>query len=266
MDLLNNLYFEIKPIFHTFTFEIRLQLKKFVIFSGISILILFLDQFIRTIQTQFLDDQFYFYKYGLGPFTLIISFAVSFLFGGIICSEFKNKTGLEIIPLIHRYKLILGKYLANSLLVIGIISVYYLTMALFAYYFFAGPLLKTLLYSFSFAVLYALALGSIATFLSSFLRSIIPIILIIVGYTFIGDLIITSIIRGINNQLEPLFSFDYLFNIVENILYPNFTQWNRLSPSGIWMFPSIEGALIILSLYIVSFLVLSILLFKRREF
>ena len=266
MDSLNNLYLEIKPIFHTITFQIRLQWKKAVIFSGISILALFLNNFITTIQAQALDSQYMFYVFGLYFFPLFISLAVSFLFGGIISSECKNKTGLEIIPLIHRYKLILGKYFANSLLVIGIISVHYLTMALFGYYFFAGPLLKTLLYSFSFAVLYALALGSIATFLSSIFRSMIPVIIIIVGYFFMGDPMIRYSILYINSRIEPLFSFDYLFQIVVNILYPYFSEWNRRDPTGVWLFPGIEEALIVFSLYIVLFLVLSILIFKHKKF
>ncbi|KKN41381.1 hypothetical protein LCGC14_0723770 [marine sediment metagenome] len=85
---------------------------------------------------------------------IIIVLAVNLFFGNIICSEFKNKTGFEILPLINRYKLLVGKYLANSTLVIGNVIVHYLTMALYGYYFYGSPILSTLLYSFGFAVLY----------------------------------------------------------------------------------------------------------------
>lgn len=265
MDSLNNIYYKIKPIFHTIIFEIRLQMKKFIIFSGITFVLLFLSSYIAYIFDQPLQTQVQFYEFGITYFPIVIVLAVSFFFGVSICSEFKNKTGLEILPLINRHKLILGKFLANLVLVVGIITVYYLTMALFAYNFFGGPLLKTLLYSFGFAVLYTLALGSIATFLSSFLRSITPVIIIMVGYIFIGDLIISSLIMNINKELEPLYSFNYLFEIIENILDPYFSTKDRRTMDGYWRFPSIEGALTLLSLYIVLFLILGTLLFKRRE-
>lgn len=266
MDSLNNVYNIIKPIFHTFVFEIRLQMKKFVIFSGMIFALLFLNSYIAYIVDQPLGSQAYFYEYGTSYFFMIIVLTVSFFFGGSICSESKNKTGLAILPLINRYKLIIGKYFANLVLVIGITTIYYLTMALFAYNFYGGPLLNTLLHSFGFAVLYALALGSIATFLSSFLPSKTPVIIIMVGYILIWDLIISSLILGVSGEIEPLYSLSYIFEIIKYILYPDFSTMDRRTIDGRWLFPSIEGTLILISLYIVLFFILATLLFKRREF
>lgn len=267
MDSLYNVYYNIKPITHTFVFEIRLQMKKFVIFSGMTFVLLFLTSYIAYIFNQILPySQAYFYERGTTYFLIIIVLAVSFFFGGSICSEFKNKTGLAILPLINRYKLIIGKYFANLVFVIGITTVHYLTMALFAYNFYGGPLLNTLLYSFGFAVLYALALGSIATFLSSFLPSKTPVIIIMVGYILIWDLIISSLILGVSGEIEPLYSLSYIFEIIMYILYPDFSTMDRRTIDGRWLFPSIKGALILLSLYTVLFFILGTLLFKRREF
>ncbi len=268
MNSLNNFYYKIKPVFHTFIFEIRLQMKKFIIFPVATILLLFLNSYLPYIlYTPLESSQAYFYEFGTIYFIIIIVLAVSIFFGGIICSEFKNKTGLEVLPLINRYKLLIGKYFANLILVIGIVAVHYLTMALFGYNFYGGPLLKTLLYSFGFAVLYVLALGSIVTFLSSIMPSITPVIVIMSGYVLILDNILSFLILGINSELEPLYSLGYLFTIITKIFFPDFSTMERRDTfTGGWLFPSIEGALALLSLYTVIFFIFSIILFKHREF
>ena len=267
MELLNKGYYKIKPIFHTFFFEVKLQMKKFTVFSVVTILLLILNSYINYVLNQPLaHSQADFYEFGTSYFLIIIVLAVSFFFGGIICSEFKNKTGLEILPLINRYKLIIGKYFANLSLVIGILAVHYLTMALFGYNFYGGPLLKTLLYSFGFAVLYVFALGSIVTFLSSIMPSITPIIVIMSGFVLIGDTIMNFLIMGINSELEPLYSLGYLFNIIRYILYPDFSTMERRNTfTGRWLFPSIGGALAYLSLFAIIFFIFGALIFKRRE-
>jgi ABC-type transport system involved in multi-copper enzyme maturation permease subunit len=268
MNLLNAVYYSIKPIFHTLIFEIKLQIKKFIIFSVITFALLFLDSYINYFLNQPLpSSQASYYQFGTTYFLIIIVLVVSFFFGGIICSEFKDKTGLEILPLTSRLKLVIGKYLANVVLITGIIGVQYSSMALFAYNFYGGPLLNTLLYSFSLAILYALAIGSITIFLSSFLPSKTLVIIIIVGYILIGDLIINSlIITSTSEGIEPLYSLTYIFQIVTYSLYPDFSTMERRTLDGSWLFPSLEGALILLSLYIVFFFILGALLFKHREF
>ena len=257
---------KVKPVFHTLSFEITLHVKKFLIFSVITILSLILNNYIvYVLRTSLPTSQAFFYEFGTIYFQIIVVFAVSFFFGGMICSEFKNKTGLEVLPLINRYKLIIGKYLANSILVIGIVAVHYLTMILLGFYFYGGPILNTLLHSFSFAVLYVLALGSIATFLSSFMPSITPVIIITSGLVILGFPIIDNLIMTISIEFEPLYSLMYLYNIIRYILYPDFSTMDR-SSYGRWHFPSVEGALTALLLYAIIFFIFASILFKRREF
>ncbi len=270
MDVLNRVYVGIKPVFYTLIFEIRLHIKKFVIFSTATILLLTLNSYIAYGLGSFPSlpySQVDFYQFGSSYFIIIIVLAVSFFFGGTICSEFKNKTGLAVLPLTNRYKLLFGKYIANLILVIGITAVHYLTMALFGYNFYGGPLLITLISSFGFTVLFILALSSIVTFLSSIMPSITPVIVLLVGYVIIGDSILSSLIMGINSELEPLYSFFYLFSIISYSFYPEFSTMKRRDPyTGRWLFPSIEGALVVLLLFAIIFFILGALLFKRREF
>jgi len=266
---INNVYIEIKPIFHTFSFEIKLQMKKFLIFSVVTILLLTLNSYLPyiTISSRSMPpSQARFYEFGNITLILIIVLAVSFFFGGVICSEFKNKTGMVILPLTNRFKLLIGKYFANLVFVIGIAAVYYLIMALFAYNFYGGPLIKNLVYSFGFAILCILALGSIAIFLSSIMPSKISVIVILIGYVIILEPILSFFIWGINIKLEPLYSLDYLFNIINYVLYPNFSTLDRRDYFGQWIYPSIEVAVTFLSIYTVTFFIFGFLLFKRREF
>ncbi|MFW9970030.1 MAG: hypothetical protein ACFFDF_07495 [Candidatus Odinarchaeota archaeon] len=267
MNSLYSAYYSLKPVVYTFILELKLQFKKFIIFSGMIFFLIFLVEYLGPLIGQPLDSIIDFYKHGIDYLLITLVLAVSIFFGGIICSEYKNKTGLTIVPLVNRYKLILGKYLANVVLVSGTTSVFYLTITLFAYNFYGGPLLNTVPYSFGLALLYALALSSIAIFLSSCLPSISTVILTMVGYFIVIDVIIFSFIFGTSGEIEPLYSFSYLFQIISYILYPNFSTMARRDEfTDQWLFPSIEGALILLSLYIILFFILGILLFKYRKF
>ena len=120
----------------------------------------------------------------------------------------------------------------------------------------------------SLATILLLTLNSyIAYILSSFMPSIASVSVIMAFYVFIGDSILSSIIMGINSELEPLYSFYYLFSIIGYIFYPEFSTMERINPyTGRWLFPSIEGAFVVLSLIAIIFFILSSLLFKRREF
>ena len=73
-------------------------------------------------------------------------------------------------------------------------------------------------------------------------------------------------------RIEPLYSLTYLGNIISKIIYPEFSTMERYYeyPSGnitirTWLFPSAEGALIVLTLYGIVFFLLGYLLFKRRQ-
>ncbi len=207
LDFLINASYSIKPVIYTFFLELRLQFKKFVIFLCLTFVVLFLLSFVNYIFNRLPHSLPLFYEILTDYLFMIIIFAVSVFFGGIICSEYKSKTGLVVLPLINKNKVILGKYLANVVLVSGIVVVFYLTLTLFAYYFYGGPLLNTILYSFGFAILYTLALGSIAIFLSSFLPSIIPVIIIMVGYILTWDSYLSQFFADSNGEWSQYILF-----------------------------------------------------------
>ncbi len=276
MKPFNNLYLKVKPIFHTFLFEITLNIKKFIIFSSITILLLIFSSYLVHVLSPFGSlptPQAGFYDIGIMYFNIIAIFAVCFFFSGIICSEYKNKTGLIVLPLINKYKLIIGKYLANSILVIGIAGVHYLAMILLGYYFYGGPILNRLILSFGFVILYIFALGSIVTFFSSFMSSETPVIIAMSGLVLFGfEYIIDPVIMAIFINFEPNYSLSYLYKITRWIIYPDYSTMDRYIEETIgnitfkrWFIPSIEGALIFLLLYSIIFFILASILFKKRE-
>ena len=273
MDLLNNISGKIKPIFHTFLFEISLSIKKFIIFSIIVIFQLFLFNYIRFINGSMLSGRLdLFYIDGTNLFVQIIILAVCFFFSGIICSEYKDKTGLIIMPLINKYKLLIGKYLANLCLVIGIAVIHYSFLILLGYNFYGEPIINTWILSFGFCVLYIFALSSIVTFVSAFMPSPVPVIVLVGGLAVIGFEFIDLFVMRMLYDFEPLYSLTYLSKIIPNILDLDFFTTKRYVEEGFpkvlykqWYVPSVEGALTMLLLYGIIFFILAILIFKRKE-
>ena len=269
MKKLANLIANLKVVSHSISFEVKLQKKKFIIFSIITLFFYSLTTIVPYVFISSMDlpfnSQFDLYQYSIFIFMTILFLTTGFFFSGIVCTEYKKKTGLTLLPLIHKHNLIIGKYVANFLLVLGIAAIQYFLMALLAFYFFAEPIPPSLFLSFAYLALYILALASITTFLSSFMPSAGPVIIIIVALNFFGFSIFDVFVTP--TGIEPLYSLTYLSNIISNIVYPEFSTMVRyydFTPR-FWRFPSAEGALIVLTLYAMVFFLLGYLLFKRRQ-
>lgn len=268
----------LKPIYDTIVFEIKKQQKKFYFFLAVAILVVFLvGYFLHLIPGYLLPDtQADYFSNGLTFISFLTLFAACLFFSGIICSEFDKKTGFIVFPKINKYKLILGKYLGNLLLVSFIVTVYYFFLALLGFFYYGGPINIRLFYSFGFALLYVIALSSFVTLFSSFLRSenitiIITLIILLIGLN-IADQIVTLVFR---DTFEPLYSVSYLGNLITSILrnpFPDpryvespFSGMGRSFVFGSWITPTIEMGTTLLIVYIVVFFVLAAILFKRRQ-
>ncbi len=239
-------------------FELTLQVKKFIIFSCIVFLQLFLNGYIRILFLKTLPTSLDFFYYdGTYYFILIINIAVCYFFSGIICSEYKDKTGLVILPLINKNKLVIGKYLANLLLVILITFVHFSLLILFGYNFYGEPIFNTWILSFWVAILYIITLGSIVTFFSSFMSSSTLIIVFITGLTFIGFDFIDGFVMSLFSDLQPIYSLSHLSKLILDITFIDFDITQK--------YISIEAILMIMLFYVTIFLILALYLFKRRE-
>jgi len=282
MEIRNEKGIGLKPILDTVIFEMKKQKKKLYFFLGITILIAVLLVFILQLIPGYLlsDTQAGFFSGGLNFISFLTLFAACLFFSGIICSEFNKRTGFIVFPKINKYKLIIGKYLGNLILVVGIVTVYYFILGLFGLYYYGGPINVRFFYSYGFAVLYIIALSSFVTLFSSFMKNvnvtiIITLIILLIGLN-IADQIITLIFK---DAFEPLYSLAYLGLLITNILQNPFPDPRYVEFSfggmgmgfggdftfGTWLTPSIGIGTTLLIVYIVVFFLLAALLFKRRQ-
>ena len=265
MEGLNKFKRVVRPILSTIFLELKLQKLKFVIFSSVSIVLFILTGVIPYLSNT-PSNQADYLQYVSNFYLFMVILSIGIFFSGIICSEYQRKTGLTSFPLINKSQLILGKYIANYIMVIGIGVIYFSCMGIFSYYLYGGPILHTIFISFSFLALYLLALASFTAFLSSFMPSPLPVFAIITGFLLFGGFIIDPVVRSLSANLEPLYSLSYLYNIVSYTLYPNFSSIERYHELGnLWRFPSAAGATISLTTYAIAFLILAYLIFRRRK-
>jgi ABC-type transport system involved in multi-copper enzyme maturation permease subunit len=255
----------IKPIYHTIKLELRVQRNKFIIFSLLTIIIAFLGNFISGI-SGLSWPLYYFYMAGLWWFIFTIAFSASFFFSGIICSDYKKKTGAMIIPLIKRYQFFMGKFISNYLYTILIAVIQYSAMYLFGFYYYGPLFLDTPLLSLMLVILYLLALGALISFFSSFLPSETYVIIITLALYFFGFSMIESLINEINPHIEPLFSLRYLYNIIVQIIDPNYSINPRFDEfTNEWSYPTANGAVLALSLQAIIFLTLTLYFLKKKQ-
>ncbi len=273
----------LSPIYHTIIFEMKKQKKKLYFFTFIAILIAVLTGYILQLFPEFLlsATQAEFFSGGLNFISFITLFAACLFFSGIICSEFNKRTGFIVFPKINKYKLIIGKYLGNLILVVFIVAVYYLILGLFGFLYYGGPINIRIFYSFGFAVLYVVALSSFVTLFSSFMKNvnitiIITLVILLMGFN-IADQIITLVFA---DTFEPLYSLAYLGNLISSVLQNPFPDPRYVEFSfggmgggmmggdfsfGSWVTPSIFMGTTLLLVYIVACFLLAAILFKRRQ-
>lgn len=277
-DGLKFAYLEVKPVIHTFVFELKKQWKKFVGFLVISVLIvvlqsfilyiLFVDNLLPTTHSDYLSGGLIFLT------SFIILFASCFFFAGIICAEFSDKTGYIVFPKINKYKLIIGKYLGNLFLETVVIAIYYFLVGFLSYFFydqFSGTLLIRYFISFVFAFLYMIAMSSFVTFFSSLMRSVNVTIVSTIMILFIGFNMAQSFLMMLAPEIEPIYFLSYIGTLITSILLIEFPDPNYSEISfqnftfRTWLTPTIEMGLLVLFLYITIGFILAAYLFKRRQ-
>lgn len=274
----------ISPIYHTIIFQMKKQKKKLYFFTVITIVIAVLSGYILQLFPNNLlpQTQAEYFSSGLGFISFITLIAACLFFSGIICSEFNKRTGFIVFPKINKYKLIIGKYLGNLILVTILVTIYYFILGLLGFLYYGGPINIRLFYSYGFAILYVVALSSFVTLFSSFMKNVnitivITLVILLMGFN-IADQIITFVFA---DAFEPLYSIAYLGNLITSILQnpfpdPRYVEFSfgGMGPGGMgggdfsfgmWQTPSVFWGTTLLVWYIVGCFTLAALLFKRRQ-
>lgn len=275
MVKLKDIFYEMKPILNTYVFEIKQQKRKFIVFSVISGLICLLTNFILNsafAEFNLANNLMEYLRGGVGFVTMFVLFASCFFFSGIICSEFNTKTGFVVFPKINKYKLIIGKYLGNLTMIIGVMSIYYFILGLLGLYYYTGPIPVQFYYSFGICIVYIIMLSAFVTFFSSFMRSVNITIVATILLLLIVFQIVDSIVVMTNPDFEPLYSFNYLSGLISEIIQEKFPtnryvdqEFERGFRFRQWITPTIEMGITVMFLYAALFLLLASIIFKRKQ-
>ncbi|TFF94775.1 MAG: hypothetical protein EU544_04060 [Promethearchaeota archaeon] len=268
--------FKIEPIWHTYVFELKKNLKKFLIFCIVIGSIGFSFGFLLELipQQNLPPTQADYFQSALGFIVWIIYFSVSFFFAGIICSEFSEKTGYIIFPKINKYKLITGKYFSNLTYTLGLLVIYYFVMGILGILYYGFPLDSKLFLSLGIALLFTVACSSFVTFFSSFFKNVSMTIVSCILILLIGFSIADQIVVLNNPDIEPLYSYDFLSRLIVYVLEQDFpsTVSERYEDMEfenfiirIWITPSIEMGITIMTIYSVLFLGLAMIIFTRKQ-
>jgi len=259
------------PLFKTYLLEFKLRWKRiliiiiiFLIFS-ISLILFYPYHFDVG---EFLQDE-------LGYFKIFITFISSFFFSDIICDEYNKKTGYIVFPKISKFTLIAGKYFSNLSVTIMLIVFYYLILNISAVLVYDTVIIEILL-SFGIAILYTITLSIIILFLSAILPNANLISIFFILISFIGFPMMEQVLTVINQEIEPIFSLNYIGNLIVYTIpggLINNRRWtwvyyagDTLPPVKMWLTPTIGIGILIPIIYIVIFMFLALVLIERKEF
>ncbi len=269
------------PFLRTYLLELRLRWKK-ILFSAIItvVFVLFFSSFYpyHYDKGTFFRDEITYYKF----FLLFLS---CFLFSDIVCSEFTMKTGYIMFPKINRNKLIAGKYFANLSIIILLVLLHYLILNISVMVIYDALILEWLI-SLGIATMYTITLSAFILLFSTIIPKVNLTSIIVILIYFIGFSILEQVFTAINQELEPIVSLNYIGNLINHVVpggLPNYRlyggqlpwgqRWNwvyyagdTLPPVKLWLTPTIEVAILIMSFYTALFFLLTFLALKRKEF
>lgn len=272
----NKIYLSLKEIYTTIIFELKRQYKIFLGFTITSILFAFLLSIVPyTLIPDYPlpETQADYFREGLQFFTIIVTVAACLFFGNLICSEYSNKTGYILFPIIKKQKLFIGKFIACLIYIYLIIGVFYLILGLAGLTFY-GELIDLYYISLGIALFWTISMCCFITFLSSFMKNTTLTIITSITFLLIGDRIIGLLLSLIAPEFEPFYSLNYASNILIYIFEDDFLlgtmiryheQFRMGYETITWITPTIEAGLIIIISYIGLSLILAFFFIKRRQ-
>ncbi|TFG22523.1 MAG: hypothetical protein EU533_04175 [Promethearchaeota archaeon] len=179
-----------------------------------------------------------------------------------------------MFPKISKYKLIAGKYLSNLSIIIVLIVIYYLILTISAIITYDTIILEVY-NSLGIAIFYTIALSILMIFFSAIMpkanfATIAAIVIILVGFPMMEQALTL-----INQEIEPLFSLNYAGNSIAYVIPGGLLENRRwvwvyyagdtLPPIKVWVTPTIEMGLIIISSFIITFSFLTLIVVRNKE-
>ncbi len=258
------------PILRTYFLELRLRWKRVLFFYFTTVFFALLYSFFY----PYHFDEGRFYRNALTYLRIFLIFVSCFFFSDIVCSEFSKKTGYIMFPKINKYKLFLGKFVANLNIIILLVILYYLTMN-FSTMVIYNTIIPESYLSLGIAIIYTITLSTLILFLSSIMPSVNFTTITVILLYLIGFPILEQVLTAINQEIEPIFSLFYVGNLINHTIpggLPIGKRWiwvyyagDTLPPIKVWLTPTIEVGILIMSFYTVLFFLFMLLAIKRKE-
>ncbi len=259
------------PILRTYFLEFRLRWKRVLFFYITTVLFALLFSFFY----PYHFDEGNYYRKGIDYFRFFLIFVSCFFFSDTVCSEFSKKTGYIMFPKINKYKLFLGKFVANLNIIILLVIIYYLTMN-FSSMVVYNTIIPESYLSLGIAIIYAITLSVLILFFSSIMPTVNFTTIIVILLFLIGFPLLEQTLTAINQEIEPIFSLSYVGNLINHMIPGGLLGGERwvwvpyadetLPPVKRWLTPTIEVGILIMILYTLLFLLLTFLTLKRKEF
>ncbi len=260
------------PFLRIFLLELRLRWKRVLVSSIITVVFVLL---ISSLSPYSFDDKGAFFRYELTFFKFFIIFVSCFFFSDIVSSELAKKTGSILFPNINKYTLIGGKYIANLSIIILLVIVHYLILNISVMVIYDSVILE-LYISLGIAIIYTITLSALILSLGTIMPKVNLTIIIVIFIYLLGFPILEQVLTAINQEIEPIFSLIYIGNLINYVVpggLPGGRRWNwayyaddPLNPVKLWITPTIEVGILIMSFYTTMLFLFTVLALKRKEF
>lgn len=179
-----------------------------------------------------------------------------------------------MFPKINRFKLFIGKYLANLNIIIFLVILHYLIVDISILVIYNTVILESYL-SLGIAVFYTITLSTIILLFSTIIPKVNITTLIVILLYIVGFPILEQALTAINQELEPIFSLNYIGNLINYVIPGGLDGGRRwtwvyyagdtLPPVKVWLTPTIEAGVLMMSLYIILAILFTFLNLKKKE-
>ncbi|MHA1107276.1 MAG: hypothetical protein ACTSPN_16405 [Promethearchaeota archaeon] len=126
------------------------------------------------------------------------------------------------------------------------------------------------------AIMYTITLSAIILLFSTIIPKVNFTSVAVILIFLIGFPILEQVTTAINQDIEPILSLTYIGNLLNYVIpggLPFGRRWNwvyyagdTLPPVKLWLTPTIEMGILIMSLYIALSFLFTFLTLKRKEF
>lgn len=204
----------------------------------------------------------------LGFAEILIIICAMFFAADVLVSEFQNRTAYLLFPNpVRREILFAGKFLASFIASFAMVLIYYVVIIVLSLVT-LGAVAEYIHLSLAFAILFLLASLALAYFISSIMKGGTGSIVL----TFFLLLMIMPIIEGVGGAAGVKMWFLLTFaahSLIYSLSYTDYPVDTSQEFAGGFTFyayfPELGLSAIVLSLYVVAFVLISVILFKRKE-